>query len=65
MPIIDRNYVFDFGAKHKGDHIDDVLKSDPQYIVWCIENIDWFEATDMVEKLAYDNAAEKKRKFGE
>lgn len=57
--VADREYVFTFGV-HKGDHIDDVLKDNPGYIVWCIENLEWFSATEMVEKLAIDNLVRKK-----
>ena len=36
------DYVFTFG-KNKGKTLDDVAKiKDMSYILWCIENIDWF-----------------------
>ena len=38
LPDID-TYRIDFGKKHNGELILDVLKSDRQYLVWCKENI--------------------------
>ncbi len=35
------DWRFTFG-KHKGKRLDDVLKSAPEYIVWCRANIEWF-----------------------
>lgn len=34
--------VLEFG-KHKGKVIHNVLESDPEYIDWCIKNIEWFK----------------------
>lgn len=31
----------DFG-KYKGDTVDDVITNDPQYLEWCLENVDGF-----------------------
>lgn len=30
-------------GKHKGETVGDVMESDPGYLSWCVENIDWFE----------------------
>lgn len=38
---ITRDYVFTFG-KHKGDKLEDMLESDPGYLDWCLDNVDWF-----------------------
>lgn len=32
-------YIIPFGKKHKGELLIDVVKSDPEYIYWCKENI--------------------------
>ena len=32
-----------FGTRHKGELIDDVMVEDPSYLVWCLDNISWFQ----------------------
>ena len=36
---------FTFG-KYKGRPIDDILRHDPGYVAWCIDNIEWFKLTE-------------------
>lgn len=56
---IDRNYVFTFG-KYKQQHIDDVLKDHPDYILWCEENLAWVHVSSTILKLANDYVELKK-----
>ena len=44
---------FDFG-KYKGRIIDDILKHNPGYVVWCIENIEWFRLSEADKERAYE-----------
>lgn len=30
-------------GKHRGQTLEQVIKSDPQYIRWCLRSIEWFE----------------------
>ena len=40
--VIDTStYVFSFG-QYKGMDYEDVKLDDPAYILWCIDNMDWF-----------------------
>ena len=39
------NFVFTFGI-YKGIEYDDVRHDDPNYIIWCNDNIDWFNIDD-------------------
>lgn len=32
---------FDFG-KYKGDTLNGILNTDPEYLKWCVDNVDWF-----------------------
>lgn len=43
--------TFTFG-KYKGDTIEDVLEDNYEYIIWCLDNLDWFKVSEEVyEKL--------------
>ena len=48
-------YVFKFG-KYKGQTIDDVCEKDPQYLLWCHDNLNNFtlsrEDISLIEELA-------------
>lgn len=44
---------FDFG-KYKGETIADVVAHDPKYILWAVENIDWFDVPASVLDEAND-----------
>lgn len=39
----------DFG-KYKGDTLNGILNTNPLYIKWCVENIDWFVTEDELLK---------------
>lgn len=39
------NSELKFG-KYLGSTVAEVMLQDPNYIHWCIENIDWFDLTD-------------------
>ncbi len=44
-------YVFTFGT-WKDHTYQEVTKQEPSYIVWCAENIDWFDVpADELDKL--------------
>lgn len=36
------NDVLSFG-KYKGSTIKDVIKEEPSYLIWCQQNVGWFE----------------------
>lgn len=40
--ITDRSYVFQFG-RYKGNTLEFVLDTDPQYLLFCQSKIDWFD----------------------
>lgn len=42
--------ILNFGTKHKGETINEIIKNDPQYLLWCVENIDWFILDDELLK---------------
>ena len=52
--VVDGNYVFTFG-KYKGRIVDDCY--DPGYLLWCDENIDWFELDDELRAQFAEHAA--------
>lgn len=45
--------VLEFG-KHKGETVEDVLKYDPSYLVWCIENLKWFDVDTVLDDEIYE-----------
>jgi hypothetical protein len=51
-------YVFSFG-KYRDSSYEEIFKDDPQYILWCHEEIDSFTLTNLeldrvMEKIDYD-----------
>lgn len=38
----------DFG-KHKGTLIQDIIQTDPDYLLWCLDNVDGFFLTKEAE----------------
>lgn len=40
---------FSFG-KYKGTHLKDVIDTDPQYVEWCLDNVDWFDISKRCKK---------------
>lgn len=42
---IKREGKFTFG-KHKGKFVSDVIKNDPQYVKWALDNVEWFNLDD-------------------
>jgi broad specificity phosphatase PhoE len=58
MVLIDpKRFEFRFG-KYKGMTYDEVKKEDPQYLMWCHNEIEWFELpcdeVDEIEELTSD-----------
>ena len=53
MPIcIKREDKFTFG-KFKGKFVSDVIESDPHYVKWASDNVEWFNLdSDLKDKLA-------------
>lgn len=43
------NSTLEFG-KYKGNTVKETMESDPYYIMWCIEMIDWFVLDDEANK---------------
>ena len=46
--------ILHFG-KFKGHTVQQVIDEEPSYIVWCADNIEWFD----IEPFVYDMAVEK------
>jgi len=40
----------DFGRRHKGELIRDIIEEDPDYLAWCLDNIDGFVLGEDAEK---------------
>ena len=36
-------------GKYKGEYVQDVIEKDPDYLLWCLDNIDWFKLTKETE----------------
>lgn len=45
--------MIDFG-KHEGRHIRQIIQDDPDYLVWCLENVSGFELTDEADEVLED-----------
>jgi len=45
LTLYTANTKFDFG-KYKGKRLNSILNTNPLYIKWCIENIEWFFTED-------------------
>ena len=41
-------------GKHKGKTIKEIIKSDPQYLYWVCENIEWFALSTKAQKALPD-----------
>lgn len=39
-----------FGAKHRGETIEEIIEDDPDYLLWAIDTIEWFELDDEAEE---------------
>lgn len=48
MSIYDLDSVIDFGKKHRGRTVEDVLSDDPGYLLWALESVDRFETDKAV-----------------
>jgi hypothetical protein len=46
-------YIFNFG-KHKGESFLDVLTEDANYLVWCLDELDWFTVDRSTEDAIYE-----------
>ena len=54
------DWVFNFG-KYKDEQptIRELLETDPSYVVWCCENLDWFDVDAYIYDLALEKEAEQ------
>ena len=50
--------VLTFG-QYKGETIQDVMKHDASYLIWAVENIDWFDIDVVVMEVIEDAAFEQ------
>ena len=39
-----------FGKKHRGETIEEIIEKDPSYLLWAIDTIEWFKLDDEAEK---------------
>jgi len=58
--ILTKKSKFTFG-KYRGKKIGEVVLYDASYIVWCIENIEWFTTNTELEDIAYENFCKENR----
>ncbi len=54
----------DFGQKHPGKTIGEILEVDPEYISWCIDEVEWFVPEDGLEDKAAERFYEMERDAG-
>jgi hypothetical protein len=57
---ISRDDILTFG-KYKGWKVDDIAAENPGYLIWCIENIDWFKVSKEYERALRLDMAEEDR----
>jgi hypothetical protein len=50
-------------GKYKGKSIHSVLHTDPSYLVWANDNIEWFKLTEGIYDEALSGQAEQKRQY--
>lgn len=43
--------IFQFG-KYKGKTVEEVTNENPEYLLWCVKNIEWFDLDDETRKCA-------------
>jgi hypothetical protein len=56
MKYYNDDTIIDFG-KHKNEKILDILKTEPNYVLWCFETIDGFIISDeLFFKLPFDHS---------
>lgn len=62
-----KDSVLKFG-KYRGEKLGEVMDTDPKYLEWCLENVDWFaEAADEIAdeiRDAADNFYDERNEFG-
>lgn len=49
------SYIFTFG-KYKGLYLSDIVEDNPEYVLWCLENIEWFKLSPSDEDKVYSEA---------
>ncbi len=60
MAIFSEDSILTFG-KYKSCRIKDILASDPGYILWCSENVTFFNPTAELLQKARDTSQENPR----
>lgn len=57
--VIDENYIFTFG-KYRDELLHDIIFTDPNYVLWCADNINWFDLDSrlyvLAEQLSWESA---------
>jgi hypothetical protein len=57
------HYVFHVG-KHKGETVERVAETDPQYLLWMTANVKWFQLSAVArEKLVRENEGYDKKMY--
>lgn len=41
-------------GKYKGEQVQDIIEKDPDYIRWCLDNIDWFGLTKEAKAVLHE-----------
>ena len=41
-------------GKYCGETLKTILEDDPGYLVWCLENVEWFEVDQDLEDIIYE-----------
>ena len=49
MTIYKLDTVVNFGKKHNGETIREIIDDDPEWLAWAVDEIDWFELDDEAE----------------
>ncbi len=62
VPMYKTGRALSFG-KHKGEKIERVISTDPEYVVWCLDHIEEFDLDNALYSLLENElkAAEHKR----
>jgi hypothetical protein len=51
MKLYGMKSEFDFG-QYNGETVEEILELDPQYVLWCINNVEYFNPTKSVKEEA-------------
>lgn len=51
--VLGKDDTFFFG-KYNGEKVNEILETNPAYIIWCAEHIEWLTVEPQLQKLAWD-----------